>query len=132
MLSLIYQEIYRYQFWDNQPQLNRHQKSFEKMNTHKITAQAAGEKKGSCCHKSASENNTVTFVKRSWRGLFPSIILILMPKCPVCFAAYVALASGIGLSVTTAAYIRSAIIILCGMLLLYLAAKRLLILHRRL
>gem|GEM_PF-3655086 len=106
------------------------------MNTHKINKQAASEKKDSCCHRSAIKNNKrVSLLSRfrlSWRGFIPSILLILMPKCAVCFAGYVTLITGVGLSITTAAYVRIALIILCVISLLYLATKRLLNLRRML
>lgn len=42
--------------------------------------------------------------------IVPGILLVLMPKCPACFAAYVALASGIGLSLPVASGIRLGLI----------------------
>jgi hypothetical protein len=55
--------------------------------------------------------------------IFPSVILTLLPKCPVCLAAYIAVGTGIGLSVTAATYLRTALIILCAGSLLYAALK---------
>jgi len=52
----------------------------------------------------------------------PSAMLALIPKCPVCVAAYVALATGVGISVSAAKYMRTSVIILCIALLLYVAA----------
>ena len=40
--------------------------------------------------------------------LLPSGLLILMPKCPVCFAAYIAAGTGLGLSLPTATGLRIA------------------------
>ncbi|HEX7655003.1 MAG TPA: hypothetical protein VF607_15950 [Verrucomicrobiae bacterium] len=44
---------------------------------------------------------------RAAHWLVPSVILVLMPKCPVCLAAYIALFTGLGISLPVAATLRS-------------------------
>lgn len=46
----------------------------------------------------------------SWIG--PSALLVLLPKCPMCFAAYLAVA-GIGVSVELAARLRIGVMAAC-------------------
>ncbi|RYD32072.1 MAG: hypothetical protein EOP85_22120 [Verrucomicrobiaceae bacterium] len=55
--------------------------------------------------------------------IVPSLMLVLMPKCPACFAAYVALGSGIGISLSVAAAVRTALIVLCVVALVFLVAR---------
>ena len=47
--------------------------------------------------------------------------MALMPKCPVCVAAYVTLVSGFGLSITAATYLRNSLIAICVTSLAYVA-----------
>jgi hypothetical protein len=47
-----------------------------------------------------------------------------MPKCPVCLAAHAALWTGLGLSFTEAKYVRWSLLLLSGVLLFYLAARK--------
>jgi hypothetical protein len=74
-----------------------------------------------CCENS----RPATFVRRlievaGW--IVPSTILALIPKCPACLAAYIALWSGIGLSLSAAMYLRTSLLVLCVGLILILAA----------
>jgi len=64
--------------------------------------------------------------RRAWRSiqwLFPTVLLVLIPKCPLCVAAYVALFTGIGISVSTARWIQILMLVFCLGSLAYLAAR---------
>jgi hypothetical protein len=62
--------------------------------------------------------------------ILPGAILAVLPKCPMCVAAYVALFSGIGVSVSSATYLRTGTIVVCVASLLFLAARS--VIRRRL
>ena len=53
----------------------------------------------------------------------PGVVLVLMPKCPLCVAAYVTLLTGVGISLSTAAHLRMLVLTLCFVTLAFLAAK---------
>ena len=80
-----------------------------------------------CC-AAASDRKTPTWLRRV-RAIFawvlPSAILVLVPKCPVCLAAQVMLWTGLGLSLSTATYLRWVLLFLCVASLLFLIVKRL-------
>jgi hypothetical protein len=57
----------------------------------------------------------------SWA--LPSIALALVPKCPMCIAAYLAIGGSLGVSLSTAAHLRTALVWLCWSVLVLLTAR---------
>jgi hypothetical protein len=47
------------------------------------------------------------------RWSLPGLVLILLPKCPACLAAYIALGTGLSLSVAASFYLRWYLLALC-------------------
>jgi threonine/homoserine/homoserine lactone efflux protein len=53
----------------------------------------------------------------------PAAILVLLPKCPACIAAWLAVAAGLGVSISTAATLRMLIVGSCVACLAWVAVR---------
>lgn len=78
-----------------------------------------------CCRDSGGETPA------KWRSrladlaawTLPGVLLAATPKCPMCVAAYVALATGVGLSAATASWLWAALLLLFAGSLAYAAVR---------
>jgi hypothetical protein len=75
-----------------------------------------------CCDAAARRTTParVRRVREILAGVLPSILLVLMPKCPACLAAHVMLWTGLGLSLSAAAYLRWGLLFVCAASVLFL------------
>ena len=55
--------------------------------------------------------------------IIPGGVLAVLPKCPACLAAYLAVGTGIGISTSTATHLRMLLLTLCVASLSYLASS---------
>lgn len=90
----------------------------------------------SCCCGGVNEKAAHT--RRAGRTLgeaagwvASSTLLILMPKCPACIAAYIAASTGLGVSVSSAGYARIALIAMGITSIMLLAMRRIRNVRRR-
>ena len=78
-----------------------------------------------CCDE---KQHPTAFTRRA-RGaagwIFPGALWVLLPKCPACLVAYLAVGTGLGISLSAATILREALLILCIALVLCMAAKHL-------
>jgi len=58
--------------------------------------------------------------------VIPAAVLVLLPKCPACIVAYIALGTGIGVTISTAAHLRTLLLVVCVTCLVYVAARHVL------
>lgn len=83
---------------------------------------------GCCSHGvgtgQAEKNCLPRRAARLARWLLPGAALVLVPKCPMCLAAWIAVGTGLGVSVATAAYLRWALVVMCVAFLLAMIAAR--------
>ena len=79
---------------------------------------------GRCCEAGPRQTGRRGYL-RGAEWFVPGAVLALLPKCPACLAAYVALGTGLALPTSTAAYLRMALVVLSLGALSYSAVRRL-------
>jgi len=90
-----------------------------------IAAEPASDGTADRSRTAGSNRRSSRFVGRGFQlvnWLVPGMILAVVPKCPMCFAAYAAGVTGLGMSISTATYVRLLLVTVCLGSLIYLVA----------
>lgn len=73
-----------------------------------------------CCHKNSRTNGDepqqrtdVHRVRKAFEWIVPGTLLVLMPKCPMCLVAYVALGTGLTISSASANILMRTVTAVC-------------------
>jgi len=64
-----------------------------------------------CCTGGAASRCLARRISGTAASVVPGAILLLLPKCPLCLAAWLTLAAGIGVSAAAAAWVRGLIVV---------------------
>jgi hypothetical protein len=86
---------------------------------------SAGSRRGNAGGRTAVSGPPPPRLRRRFAGSFkyviPAAVLAVLPKCPLCLAAYLAVGTGLGVSLSTATYFRGSLVTLCVTSLSYFA-----------
>lgn len=76
-----------------------------------------------CCVPKAAQPTLVRRAAGVAGWILPGALLLLMPKCPACLAAYIALGTGLSLTVSMAGYVQTGLMVICSIVLTLLAVR---------
>jgi hypothetical protein len=79
-----------------------------------------------CCHQARgpSPEGPARYWLKGVGSALPGVIAILLPKCPLCLAAWVAAGTGVALPAMAVGGVRVALWIACGLALFQLVRRR--------
>lgn len=79
---------------------------------------------GACCRREEpSAPRRLPRAGRTLPWLATGLGLLLLPKCPACLAAWLAVATGVGVGATTASHLRTVLVALCLAAALFAIAR---------
>jgi hypothetical protein len=67
---------------------------------------------GQCCLAGREPRPLARRLSKATASILPAALLMLMPKCPLCLAAWLTIATGVSFSATGAAWLRWSITLL--------------------
>ncbi len=76
---------------------------------------------GECCVAGRAPHRLVRRLSRVTASILPTAVLAFLPKCPVCLAGWLTVATGVSFSAAGAAWVRGLVVVL-GVAVIALAA----------
>ena len=67
---------------------------------------------GQCCAGEGPSRRLARRLSGAAASILPGAVLVLLPKCPLCLAAWLTVVTGVGVSATAAARVRGLIVVL--------------------
>jgi hypothetical protein len=61
---------------------------------------------GQCCTGGRTSRRLARRLSTAAASILPGVVLVLLPKCPLCLAAWLTVVTGVGFSVAGAAWVR--------------------------
>ena len=65
-----------------------------------------------CCRTGRKSNSFTRGFARATTSLLPGVVLVFLPKCPLCVAAWLTIATGITISGAVAAWLHASLLLL--------------------
>lgn len=78
---------------------------------------------GQCCAQGATARSAFSRLSRVGASMLPAAVLVLLPKCPLCLAAWLTIATGVSFSAAGAAWVRGSLVLLWIAGLVWAAAR---------
>jgi hypothetical protein len=68
---------------------------------------------GQCCLAGPRSHRLARWLSKAATSVLPAAVLVLLPKCPLCLAAWLTVATGVSFTAAGAAWVRASIVLLC-------------------